>query len=66
MLGEFARHGMVNIVGGCCGTTPEHSAKIAEAVDGVRAARLPDRAHATALQRPGAVRDRATDTGRTS
>ena len=23
-LGEFARDGLVNIVGGCCGTTPEH------------------------------------------
>ena len=23
-IGEFARSGLVNIVGGCCGTTPEH------------------------------------------
>ena len=27
MLGEFAEHGWVNIVGGCCGTTPEHIAR---------------------------------------
>lgn len=27
-LGEFARQGLVNIVGGCCGTTPEHIAQI--------------------------------------
>ncbi|HKZ11745.1 MAG TPA: homocysteine S-methyltransferase family protein [Rhodanobacteraceae bacterium] len=31
-LGEFARDGLLNIVGGCCGTTPEHIAAIAEAV----------------------------------
>ncbi len=31
-LGEFARTGLVNIVGGCCGTTPEHIRAIAEAV----------------------------------
>jgi len=32
MLGEFARSGLLNLVGGCCGTTPEHIAAIAEAV----------------------------------
>lgn len=31
-LGEFARDGLLNIVGGCCGTTPEHIAAIATAV----------------------------------
>jgi 5-methyltetrahydrofolate--homocysteine methyltransferase len=31
-LGEFAATGLINIVGGCCGTTPEHIAAIAEAV----------------------------------
>ncbi|HVX04428.1 MAG TPA: homocysteine S-methyltransferase family protein [Rhodanobacteraceae bacterium] len=34
-LGEFAHDGLLNIVGGCCGTTPEHIAAIAEAVRGV-------------------------------
>ncbi|NEI71303.1 methionine synthase [Rhizobium lusitanum] len=29
---EFAREGLVNIVGGCCGSTPEHIAAIAETV----------------------------------
>ncbi|MBL8223454.1 MAG: homocysteine S-methyltransferase family protein, partial [Bryobacterales bacterium] len=24
LLGEFARDGLVNLVGGCCGTTPDH------------------------------------------
>lgn len=31
-LEDFARSGLVNIVGGCCGTTPEHITAIAEAV----------------------------------
>lgn len=31
LIGGFAREGLVNLVGGCCGTTPEHIAKIAEA-----------------------------------
>ena len=33
-LAEWASSGLVNIVGGCCGTTPEHIAAIAEAVEG--------------------------------
>ncbi|MDQ6612782.1 MAG: homocysteine S-methyltransferase family protein, partial [Gemmatimonadota bacterium] len=28
-IGEWARHGLVNIVGGCCGTTPDHIRAIA-------------------------------------
>ncbi|MDH3693843.1 MAG: methionine synthase, partial [Gammaproteobacteria bacterium] len=32
VLGEFAASGLVNIVGGCCGTTPEHIHAIAKAV----------------------------------
>jgi len=35
LVGEFAAAGLVNIVGGCCGTTPEHVAEIAAAVSGV-------------------------------
>ncbi|KQU51845.1 methionine synthase [Bosea sp. Leaf344] len=34
MLAEFADAGLVNMVGGCCGTTPEHIRAIAEAVAG--------------------------------
>jgi len=33
LIGEFAASGLVNIVGGCCGTTPEHIAAIAAAVE---------------------------------
>ena len=35
VVGEFARAGWVNLVGGCCGTRPEHVAAIAAAVRGV-------------------------------
>ncbi|WP_153397411.1 methionine synthase [Ornithinicoccus halotolerans] len=34
-LADFAREGLVNVVGGCCGTTPEHVVAIAEAVRGL-------------------------------
>ena len=33
-LGAFAKDGLVNIAGGCCGNTPEHIAAIARALDG--------------------------------
>jgi len=36
MLAEFAQAGFVNIVGGCCGTTPEHIAEIARRVASYR------------------------------
>ncbi len=36
VLGELARDGNLNLVGGCCGTRPEHIAAIAKAVEGVR------------------------------
>jgi 5-methyltetrahydrofolate--homocysteine methyltransferase len=41
LVGEFARAGFVNIVGGCCGTTPEHIAAIAAAVEGIAPRRPP-------------------------
>jgi 5-methyltetrahydrofolate--homocysteine methyltransferase len=34
-IADWARRGLVNIVGGCCGTTPEYIAAIAEVVSGV-------------------------------
>lgn len=42
MLGEFARSGLVNIVGGCCGTAPDHIHAIAGAVEGVAPRKIPD------------------------
>jgi 5-methyltetrahydrofolate--homocysteine methyltransferase len=44
-LSEFAKAGLINIAGGCCGNTPEHIAAIAKALEG-----LPPRAfHAESL-----------------
>ena len=40
-IGGFARDGLVNIVGGCCGSTPEHIRAIAEAVRGVAPRAVP-------------------------
>ncbi|MCJ7421687.1 homocysteine S-methyltransferase family protein [Sphingomicrobium astaxanthinifaciens] len=39
---DWLAEGLVNIVGGCCGTTPEHIAAIAKAVEGVAPRRLAD------------------------
>ncbi len=33
-LGSFAKDGLINIAGGCCGNTPEHIAAIAKALEG--------------------------------
>lgn len=42
LVGEWADHGQVNILGGCCGSTPAHIAAIAKAVEGLPARALPD------------------------
>ena len=42
VLGGLAADGALNIVGGCCGTTPEHIAAIARAVEGVPPRRVPE------------------------
>ena len=42
LLGEFAQAGLVNVVGGCCGTTPEHIAAIAKAVVGKAPRAIPE------------------------
>jgi 5-methyltetrahydrofolate--homocysteine methyltransferase len=46
-LGEFAHDGLVNIVGGCCGTTPEHVRQIAAAVEGAAPRGVPEPRSAT-------------------
>src|SRR6266568_2555538 len=43
-LRSFAEDGLVNVVGGCCGTTPEHTRQIARAVEGLPPRRVPERA----------------------
>ncbi|MBI5281253.1 MAG: methionine synthase [Candidatus Solibacter usitatus] len=44
-LEKFAAHGWLNIVGGCCGTTPEHIRAIAQMVEGRPARRAPRASH---------------------
>ena len=45
-LREFAESGLLNLVGGCCGTTPEHIAAIAAAVEGLPPRAVPRLAEA--------------------
>src|SRR5947199_911563 len=42
LIGEFAAAGLVNVVGGCCGTTPEHIHAITRAVEGRAPRKIPD------------------------
>jgi 5-methyltetrahydrofolate--homocysteine methyltransferase len=49
ILGEFAGSGLVNIVGGCCGTTAAHIGAIADAAKGVAPRVLPEIASALRL-----------------
>ncbi|OBG89933.1 methionine synthase [Mycobacterium sp. E136] len=48
-VADFADAGFVNMVGGCCGTTPAHIAKIAKAVEGKAPRQVPDIPVATRL-----------------
>lgn len=48
-VADFAEAGFVNLVGGCCGTTPAHIAKIAEAVEGKPPRQVPEIPVATRL-----------------
>ena len=41
LIREFATSGLVNVVGGCCGTTPDHIAAIARAVEGLAPRAVP-------------------------
>ncbi len=49
VLGEFAASGLVNIVGGCCGTTPEHISAISHAVGQYPPRKIPELEHACRL-----------------
>ena len=40
-LGEFARAGLINMAGGCCGNTPEHIAAISRALEGMPPREIP-------------------------
>ena len=41
IIDEWAKEGFLNIVGGCCGTTPDHIKHIAEEVKGYKPRQLP-------------------------
>ncbi len=49
ILGDFAKDGLVNIVGGCCGTTPEHLKEIVAAVSPFKPRVLHKKKHYTTL-----------------
>ena len=57
LLREFAQEGLLNVVGSCCGSTPEHTHAIGEAVHGLAPRALPSRT-AAEVQRPRDLRDR--------
>jgi 5-methyltetrahydrofolate--homocysteine methyltransferase len=48
-LHDWAEQGIVNIVGGCCGTTPDHIRHVAEAVKGLTPRAIPERPPALRL-----------------
>jgi 5-methyltetrahydrofolate--homocysteine methyltransferase len=48
-VSEWVRDGLVNIVGGCCGTTPQHIAAIAEVAAGNPPRKIPPPRHQTLL-----------------
>ena len=48
-IADFAESGLVNLVGGCCGTAPPHIAAIAEVVEGVKPRAVPHISVATRL-----------------
>ena len=41
LIKEFAEAGFINFAGGCCGTTPEHIAAIAKALEGIAPRKIP-------------------------
>ena len=57
LLRDFATSGFVNILGGCCGTTPDHIARVRAAVDGVaprpRSAVVPSNGHIAPMRLSG-------------
>jgi 5-methyltetrahydrofolate--homocysteine methyltransferase len=63
LLGRYARDGLINLAGGCCGTTPAHVRAIAEAVAGVSPREIPvverktrlSGLQAVAIPQPGGV-----------
>jgi 5-methyltetrahydrofolate--homocysteine methyltransferase len=60
LLHEFATSGFLNVVGGCCGTTPDHIRAIAAAVEGVAPRPVPSSSWlASGAREPGSPEPRA-------
>ncbi|MBN2425347.1 MAG: methionine synthase [Calditrichaceae bacterium] len=49
VLKEYAENGFLNIVGGCCGTTSEHIAVLAELINGIPPRKIPEKNYITEL-----------------
>ena len=49
LVRQWAEHGQVNILGGCCGSTPAHIAAMARAVEGLAPRKIPNITHAMRL-----------------
>ena len=49
IISSFLQNGWVNIIGGCCGTTPDHIRVIASLAAGKKPRAVPERKHITAL-----------------
>jgi 5-methyltetrahydrofolate--homocysteine methyltransferase len=49
LVHEWAAAGQVNVLGGCCGSTPEHIAAMARAVQGLPPRKVPVLEHVTRL-----------------
>ena len=62
LVGEFAENGWVNIIGGCCGSTPTHIAAIADTVKSMKPRRIPSVPHYTTFSglTPQSIRPEST------
>ena len=45
MVSEYAKKGIINIIGGCCGSTPDHIRAIRQATEGVAPRKIPEKNH---------------------
>jgi 5-methyltetrahydrofolate--homocysteine methyltransferase len=62
-IGEWAKNGWLNIVGGCCGTTPEHIKAIADAVSDYKPREVPELPRYTRLSglEPFTIKEKGAD-----
>jgi 5-methyltetrahydrofolate--homocysteine methyltransferase len=58
-LSEFAKGGLTNIAGGCCGNTPDHIAAISKALEGKPPRKIGTQLTETSFARPGEIESRA-------